>query len=54
MDMGKLEAIHKLTAVRKLCGQVSGEPKGVLDQSFERMNLPFHRRQRGNERVIIV
>jgi hypothetical protein len=41
MDMGKLEARHKLIVVRKLCGQVSGEPKGVLDQSLERMSLPI-------------
>jgi hypothetical protein len=39
--MGKLEARHKLTVVRKLCGQVSGEPKGVSDQSLERMSLPI-------------
>jgi hypothetical protein len=41
MDMGKLDAMHKLTVVRKLCGQVSGEPNGVLDQSLERMRPPI-------------
>jgi len=41
MDMGKLDARHKLTVVRKLCGQLSGEPNGVLDQSLERMSLPI-------------
>ena len=40
-SMGKLEARQRLTVVRKLCGQVSMSPKGVVDQSFERIKSPI-------------
>jgi hypothetical protein len=29
------------TAVRKLCGQVSGAPSGLADQSYARVNAPI-------------
>jgi hypothetical protein len=29
------------TAVRRLCGQVSGLPSGVVDQSWARVNAPI-------------
>ena len=39
--MGKFEFKTRLTAVRKLVDQVSMVPRGVLDQSFVRTNLPI-------------
>ncbi len=40
-SIGKLEARQRLTVVRKLCGQVSIAPKGVADQSLERIKSPM-------------
>src|SRR5215471_10718977 len=39
--MGKLDARHRLTVVRRLCGHLSSGPSGVFDQSMERMTLPI-------------
>src|SRR5580700_2880990 len=35
------ELRHMLTAILTLCGQVSGEPSGVADQSLARMRAPI-------------
>jgi hypothetical protein len=40
-SMGKFEARQRLTVVRKLWGQVSIAPRGVVDQSFKRINSPI-------------
>ena len=34
-EIGELEATTRLTIVRRLCGQESMSPTGVLDQSFD-------------------
>ena len=39
--IGKLDAKHRLTVVRRLWGQSSIGPSGVTDQSFERINSPM-------------
>lgn len=39
MLMGKLEARHRLTVVRRLCGQLSIGPRGVDAQSFDRTSF---------------
>src|SRR4051794_10699698 len=41
MLMGKLEDRHRFTVVRRLCGQLSRGPSGVVDQSRERMSAPI-------------
>jgi hypothetical protein len=39
--MGKFEEMQRLTAVRKLCGQRSIRPSGVLSQSIARTSAPI-------------
>src|SRR5450631_4734756 len=41
MNIGWLVLSRMRTAVRKLCGQVSGLPSGVADQSNARANAPI-------------
>jgi hypothetical protein len=41
MNMGWLVFSRMRTAVRKLCGQVSGAPSGLADQSYARVNAPM-------------
>lgn len=41
-EMGKLEARHRLTVVRKLCGQSSMGPSGVSDQVLRRSFCSSH------------
>src|ERR1700730_14841271 len=41
MNIGWLVLSRIRTAVRKLCGQVSGRPGGVDDQSYARVNAPI-------------
>ncbi len=41
MQIGKSEARQMLIVVRKLCGQDSLAPRGVRDQSIERINWPI-------------
>lgn len=39
--IGKVEDRHRLTEVRRLCGQLTGGPSGVFDQSIERISAPI-------------
>ena len=41
MNIGWLVLSRMRTAVRRLCGQVSGGPSGVADQSKARVNAPI-------------
>src|ERR1700681_3288823 len=41
MNIGWLVLSRIRTAVRRLCGQVSGFPSGLLDQSKARVNAPI-------------
>ena len=41
MNIGWLVLSSIRTAVRRLCGQVSGRPSGVDDQSWARINAPI-------------
>jgi hypothetical protein len=38
MLTGKFDARHRLTVVRRLCGQLWTGPSGVFDQSSERIS----------------
>ena len=38
MQIGKLEAMHRLTVARRLCDQFSMGPSGVTDQSIDRIS----------------
>src|SRR5882724_3102629 len=41
MNIGWLVFSRMRNAVRKLCGQVSGVPSGLADQSYARVNAPI-------------
>jgi hypothetical protein len=41
MNIGWLVFNRIRTAVRKLCGQVSGCPSGLADQSYARVSAPI-------------